>query len=217
MFSGVDPHALLLDVAQKKNLTVYFSLPSAPLYPGQRADGFLNFIGPLMPVYYNFVNRVLLDHQKRFKSFSHTMKGYYSADTTCLATLLVPLPPGAYPAIDLYSSLAKMIKTRGMKFVLSPSVILIKDPAVWTLQTHVAGFEALARLGIDIIAVREGRGAGKSAYYWETQAESQIAKVDPRLLKIIQYKNSSVKDDATFNQQYVGSANEVSKAINNVS
>ena len=207
MFSGIDPHVLLYNVAAEKKMSVFFGIPASPKKP----DGSIN--GTLMPAYYNFVNRVLMDHRVRYKSSSNILNlvliGYYCTDEQLLAFLLVPLPFGVYPYLKLYSNLAHIVKGFDKKFALSPYLDLRITPENWTAEAHVVGFEALATSGADIVAVQEGRGVGNGAYFWETQINDKIGQVDPKLLKILQYKDPSVKNDVTFKQMYSTSINQV--------
>ena len=205
MFSGTDPHALLYKVAENKKMGVFFGIPASP----KKADGTIN--GTLIPAYYNFVNRILIDHKVRYKT-SHknqVLKGYYCNDEQLLPYLLVPLPYGFYPYLKLYSNLARILKQFNMKFALSSYPDLRITTNTWEAQAHVAGFEALALNGVDIITVKEGRGTGNGAYFWETQINDQISQVDPKLLKVLQYTDPSIKKNATFNETFSTSINEV--------
>ena len=56
MFSGIDPHEVLLRAAQPLGITVYFGLPAAP----RQANG--DIWQEYLPAYYGFVQRVLMSH-----------------------------------------------------------------------------------------------------------------------------------------------------------
>lgn len=82
------------------------------------------------------------------------------------------------------------------------------------MTDHVAGFEQLAMTGvIDVIAVQEGRGAGKGCYYWENQIDMPVAEVDPGLARILQYMDPSITDKVTFRRQFTASNNMVRNVI----
>ena len=59
MFSGTDPHDLLLRAAQPLKFTVYFGLPAAP----RMSNGAI--WEEYLPAYYGFVYRVLMAHKAK--------------------------------------------------------------------------------------------------------------------------------------------------------
>ena len=59
MFSGVDPHDILLQSAQARNMSVFFGLPAVPRLPsGAIYEAYLT-------AYYGFVYRIWASHGKK--------------------------------------------------------------------------------------------------------------------------------------------------------
>jgi hypothetical protein len=63
----------------------------------------------------------------------------------------------------------------------------------------------MARGGCDVIAVQEGRGCAKGAYWWAFQANRTVASVDPVLDKICHYLDSKLKPSPTFAEAFSSS------------
>ena len=61
MFSGTDPHNLLLQVAQRQQMSVYFGLPAVPRLPSG------NIWWDYVPQYIGFVYRVLMVHELKYE------------------------------------------------------------------------------------------------------------------------------------------------------
>ena len=124
-FAGIDPHELLIHSATKRNVSVYFGIPAAP----HNADG-VTFLQNAFPAYYDFVSRVLQEHSSRYKntvtyikgeklSGYDVIKGYYSTDEACIA-----LMKSSNVHLPMYTSLGKMVRKIGKKFVISPYIDL---------------------------------------------------------------------------------------------
>ena len=64
-----------------------------------------------------------------------------------------------------------------------------------------------------MIAVQEGRGVAKAAYYWPHQVNMTIESVDPMLLKIVQYLDPSVPSNVTYAEQFTGSTRMLFEAF----
>ena len=71
-----------------------------------------------------------------------------------------------------------------------------------TVDENVKGFEALAKAGVKVISVTEGRGLGNGGYFWETQATKPIATVDMDLIESLTYKYPSISPNATFDDVF---------------
>ena len=228
-FVGIDPHLLLAESASKRNMSVYFGLPSIGTAHGQIPRDAL-------PAYYQLVYRIVHEHMARYSKLTtiwdeksqlskqakliDTIKGYYSTDEVLLASIPPPAKahklgsPSTINYVDLYTTLGHIVHTFRKKFVISPYIILNKSQGNFSVQDHVNGFETLAKTNsIDVIAVQEGRGCAKGAYYWPTEIHDTIKQVDPVLDQIIRYLDPTVAHNVTFSEQYTGSNNEVSPVL----
>lgn len=204
-YAGVDPHHLLVETASKRKQSVVFGLPGAPTKDGALAT-------PLMSMYYDFVFRVLQEHQSRYKTLTTTngpplydsIVGYTATEEICLSAL----SSTNNTEINLYKNQASLVHHFKKKLIVSPYVSLNKQ---WkcnsTLEAHVAGFEALAMVGTDVISVKDGRGSGGGAFYWETQVNSTLASVDPVLFHILQ--NQVLSPNVTFQEVFTASIQQV--------
>lgn len=222
-YSGVDPHRLLVERAALQNMSVYFGIPALPRTRPGRGDVRLD----LLPAYYQFYRRILEDHRRRYSmpmstkfrkhakpTLYDTIKGYYSTDEVCLAGVSSPMKRKSSSTSykDIYMELGKLTHQVKKQFVISPYILLNKFLLVdnFTLQQHVDGFGSLAETGtIDVIAVQEGRGRAKGAYFWPPQANTSIATVDPVLDEIVHYLSPRARKDVTYQDTFIASNQEV--------
>lgn len=213
-FAGTDSHSLLLEGAYDRNMNVYFGLPA---FPVDNAGGFDT---TLTDVYFGWVDRILYEHKQRYSrlisggiGLYSTLKGYYSTDEVCLAQVS-PGPTNQKGLGDfylsLYKNLGQMVRGYEKDFVLSPFIDLNLSELNATVSDHVRGFTAIANLGVvDVIAVQEGRGAGKGCYYWDTQIDLPIKSVDPMLYEILRYRQPTISSGITYRQAFSASNQEV--------
>lgn len=82
-----------------------------------------------------------------------------------------------------------------------------------SVSAHVEGFKKLARSGCDIIAVQEGRGCAKGAYWWNFQSNVSVDSVDPVLDDITRYLDPTLKAHATFSDAFATSNFELFKGF----
>lgn len=238
-FAGTDPHALLLEVAASRNITVFFGLPAAPqtsAYRGRQGAlqaSTVTFDDDLMGAYYAWVYRVLREHQIRYgsspvtrtsseaersfpggnslsrfqqKSLYDSLGGYYATDECCLAQV-----DAQSPYITLYQTLGRLVHAlpSNKKLALSPYIDLNRSQLNATVLQHVQGLEAIAATGeVDVVAVQEGRGAGKGCYYWATQRNVSISRVDPVLDRVLRYLDPSLRPNVTFGEACTASNQE---------
>ena len=112
----------------------------------------------------------------------------------------------------VYASLvaiAKLGVSGSLKLAVAPSIDLTTFGQNRTVDDHVAGFGYLVESSVDVIAVHEGRGYGKAAYYWPTQVNHTVKSSDPLLDRIIQKINPNWKENGTFQEWFTGGVNEV--------
>lgn len=82
-----------------------------------------------------------------------------------------------------------------------------------TVKAHVDGFKKLARSGCDVIAVQEGRGCAKGAYWWNFQRNMSVDAVDPVLDDITRYLDPTLRPHATFGEAFATSNFELFKGF----
>lgn len=216
--SGPDPHGLLLESAFARNVSVYLGMPSVPRSSDQKMDVQLRI------AYYAWIERVLLDHKNRYTSYRFqdfstiggirpktkkflydAVEGYYISDATNLGN-----PNESANLLSAYSALSRMSKSLvNKKTAISPFVDLTTFGSNQTIEDHVKGLQVLAKTGVDVIAVNESRGYGRSAYYWPTQENFPVSQIDPMLDKILHRINPNWKVNGTFRDGFTGSVHEV--------
>ena len=201
------------------NLTVFFGIPRATVTSPD------NFDPVFMSAYYELVERVLSDHKTRYskqqyhknhytnsngkptKTLYDVIGGYYIADSCNLGTV----EDGSNSYIKLYANLSRLIDkvSNAKKLAVAPHIDLNKFGHNKTIEEHVRGFKYVARTGVDIIAVHEGRGYGNAPYYWPTESRSLISSSDPALERVLKANIDGYKGNATFRDVFTGSVNEV--------
>ncbi|KAJ8315524.1 hypothetical protein KUTeg_007674 [Tegillarca granosa] len=229
VFNGVDPHELLLKSAEDHKMSVYFSLPPAP----RDESGITFYVKQFLQPYYEWVRRILLDHKNRYTNGKNrrknvtlygTLKGYYFNEDCPL----INIDQSSYQFIEI-ETVGNLIRNMapGKLFTISAVIDMNinlhgdsnksfkkRAPNNVIIDSHVKGFEVLANSSvIDNVAVYEGRGMGRGAYYWQTQVNSSVSKIDPVLDKIIRYRNPSWRENVTFGEVFSGSNQELFSAI----
>ncbi|XP_062601762.1 uncharacterized protein LOC134263434 [Saccostrea cucullata] len=222
--SGPEPHGLLLESAFGRNVSVYFGIPRLPRQSDKAVDM------QLMTAYYEWVQRVLLDHKSRytvtrFQDFStiggrtpttkkflyDAVVGYYISDEVNLGNV-----KEEQSIISAYSTLSSAVKSLvKKKTAISPMVDLTKFGSNKTIEDHVQGLQVLAKTSVDVIAINEGRGYGKAPYYWPTQEDLPISQIDSSLDKILQRINPNWRVNGTFRDGFTGSVHELFRALGN--
>lgn len=221
-FAGSDAHEILLESAIARNMSVYFGMPQIP-----RTWEFGDIDRELLPSYFEWVRRILGDHKSRYSNKTiavnwavaeapskpirttlyKALKGYYISDDVNIGTV------DRYgDMLMVYASLvaiAKLGVSGSLKLAVAPSIDLTTFGQNRTVEDHVTGFGYLVESSVDVIAVHEGRGYGKAAYYWPTQANHTVKSSDPLLDRIIQKINPNWKENGTFQEWFTGSVNEV--------
>lgn len=218
-FGGVDPRTLLLQSARDYNMSVYFGLPLPVIR--YRNGGIVNM--PNVVPYFEFLRRILLDHNKRYNingSASQgvlydTVKGYvWSGDflLTDVNTIIHEFGNTTYSR--LFGHIANYVHTNKKRFGISTFVQSNKFEGSLTLAENIAAFNSLAtECAVDVISVKDSRGSAFGALFWETQLNSQIDLSDVDLYRmLIHYYpfllfNQTVK---TYGYVFNFSINEVS-------
>ena len=171
LFTGVDPHVILLQAATNKSMDVYLGLPRAPARkPGQ-------VLAQYTQAYLEFVRRFLVDQAFRSGAppvdeqpsgrvhathNSTRLKGYFIGDEAQLFDLtnsshndVIPTSPDVTNMLTLYARLGALIRSHNRTAMVMTSIDL-RRRLNHTVAAHVAGFEALVKSrAADVIAVSE--------------------------------------------------------------
>ncbi|XP_013421587.1 uncharacterized protein LOC106181681 [Lingula anatina] len=206
-FTGADPHSLLLQSASSKNISIYLGLPRLPRVP-ESDVGFQMILS-----YSEWVYRALVDHKDRYGAkYSSTLIGYFSGDAYDLGDL-TKTSKGAVGSsseggqtptavIAIYREVTALVHYNGKAFATAPSIDLRKSHKR-ALTDYTRGMMLLAFLGVDVIAVQEGRGLGKSSYYGVNETRVPIKNGDPTLFQILKKNNPLLPETVTFGDVYI--------------
>ncbi|XP_052809288.1 uncharacterized protein LOC128237744 [Mya arenaria] len=202
-FAGTDPHELLLDAAHEYKMAVYFGVPGLPssAMKTQKLSS-----QPIFTSYSLFLERVLESHSVKYSNRS-LLKGYFLSDD-----FNMPMPSkGAH--FDILKYTYQTVKKHNKQFGVDNVVNTNKLLGGNQLGDIINSFRAIATQS-DVISVRDGRGSGLTALFWETQRSRDIQSVDPTLFNILQNKIPSLITNATtFQDVYNNSTSEVFDAL----
>ncbi|XP_045206607.2 uncharacterized protein LOC123558822 [Mercenaria mercenaria] len=203
IFSGIDPHELLLTTAAEHNMSVYFGLPLPPtLYKNGHV---LNTSH--MPAYYEFVRRILVDHRTRYSHSNSskeivlydTVKGYMWSDDILLTDIGKIVQPNNITYTGVFKILANHIHENKKRFGISTYVQSNKFEGSLTLEDNAAAFSSfVVKSDIDVISVKDGRGSAYGALFWETQTNSRIDTTDAELYQLLNYYYPSTMRNLTL-------------------
>ena len=218
-FAGVDPHQLLLQTAQEHNISVFFGLPHAILTYDR---GYPEIQTLLLTPYMAFIKRTTYDHKVRYSNMANedgailkdrytaslysVLKGYYIDDHFTLSDIYLL---ENYLIKEYYKPLVGMVQNVSKVLTVGVSVQMNKYERNSTMDDNVKGFEALAKAGVDVIAVDEGRGRGMGGYFWETELMTPIAVADKDLDTSLHYQYPSMKANVTFDDVFWTSIQKV--------
>ena len=199
MFSGVDPHVLLLQSAKTRNISVILGIPGKPEVT---AISVIN----LIPAYDNWIERVLKDHDTRYSmsTLYNTVYGYISRDEIMLSAVDSRL-------VQFYRTISDLVHVSKKKFIVTANIDLTRFTNNRTVTEHIEGFAKISNLSvnIDVISVHEGRGYGKAGLFWPTQLNQPINESDTKLLQILQRLHPMIKPNTTYNEVFTGSVQAV--------
>jgi hypothetical protein len=182
---------------------MYLGIPSLP------ADASY----PWLPDMYAFetvlklIARTLVDFKFRYGT-SNSLAGFYET----FEIFLPSINTDEKMMQEGYGRMNKMIKETlpGRKFFLSPYQTALRSQNQ-SMDVHKSGFMTLARTGVDIIAIQEGRGGGAVGYFFHQQNNTRIKDLDPLLHKMIRVNMPSVKDNITYTELYIASTRDMFK------
>ena len=217
-FAGIDPHRLLLESAFERNLSVYFGLPR-PVLTYER--GYPEIDTLLLPPYMEFVRRVTLDHKFRYShpytsdralprgkidTLYNVLKGYYIDDSLTLEDIYFL---ANYLSKAYYKPLVGIVHNVSKVLAVGVYVQMNRYEKNSTIEDNVKGFEVLAKSGVDVVSVDEGRGLGRGGYFWPTQLTTPISVADTTLDESLHYQYPSMKLNITFDEVFWTSIQEV--------
>lgn len=203
-FAGIDSKELLMPEASKRGMSVILGMPGIP---GELAAPW-NPDPELMPTFLIWLARVFADWDARFSSYP-AFAGAYEVNE---ASLSVGSPATLVAAYGQINAVWRRQFGTSKRFVLSPYVDtnIAQVGKGATVAVHVENFMLLAsQSGADLIAVQEGRGCAKAAYFWPQQVNEAIGSVDPLLLDVVLYLDPAAPANQTFAAQYVASTRQL--------
>lgn len=153
-FDHVDSKELLMAEAAERNMSVYLGMPGMPQQDGAQ----WNVDVALLPSFYEFTRRVLIDYVVRFQNYSSFKGVYQSQELSLGADSPDDMYPGTHPArsmqcrspsldairwIAVYQELAQLVKENlaGRVLVLSPYVDVNLSQINNTVADHKANFK----------------------------------------------------------------------------
>lgn len=199
-------------------MSVYFGLPQPPVsYKNSQVKGTSHLLA-----YDNFVQRVLLDHEKRY-SFSNsskelnlyeTVKGYFWSSDILLTDAGKAIGSRNETYIDIFKTLTKYVHKNKKLFGVSTYVQANKIEESLGLTDNIAAFTSfIMQCGIDVVSVKDGRGSANGALFWDTQYSSRIDTTDAGLYKLLEYFYPNIMHNRivkTFDYFFNFSVHEVS-------
>jgi len=231
---GIDPKELLLRTASRVDFSVYLGLPAFPYPPASPWSIDVSS----MSAYFGWVERTLLDWREKYgygdlsdksgagiggerdqkwAGQSFPLKGVYHPSEIDLS---IPASSSSY--LTAYSSIKRMM-TRlypTLLFAVSPYVnankMQVNATRTQCLDNHRQSMASLLSTGVDIVAVQEGRGVAKAAYFSKSQFDEKVKDVDPLLLTTLKYFRPGLKDDVTFADVYLASTRDLFALFRNI-
>ncbi|MDP9863737.1 MULTISPECIES: DUF4434 domain-containing protein [Streptosporangium] len=176
----------LLDLGDQFGVKVFPALPLAPRDPAQKTRAAQQGTKTLITL----TRRILQDYGARFQDrvslggfyqpFELQMREmrYTGSDDPEVAKL-------DHPTLRVYASQHEIVEQEmpGKPILVSPYMDARKRLPISASPKQVAaGFEALARTGVGIIAPQDSRGTGKVGLFWPDQRDDQV---DERLRTVV--------------------------------
>lgn len=165
----------LLNLGDRFGVRVFPALPLSPRDPAQSTRASERGTDTLTTL----TRRILQDYGARFKD-RPSLGGFYQP----FELQLREMKPD-HPTLAVYASQHGIVEQEmpGKPILVSPYLDARKRlPFSATPRQVAAGFEALARAGVGIIAPQDSRGTGKVGLFWPDQREE---RVDDRLRPVV--------------------------------
>jgi hypothetical protein len=219
-----DQLLLLLDATKRAGMDAIVPMPGFPHLPPPKT---WSIDTPAMGAFLVLVQRTTTDLCMRGGTY-RSLKGVYQSYESPISGSWADISYDWYertagvvhnttalhcPAIEVAAA-AEVTPTarrqrRRLQFAISPYWDVTRNSGDnITLAQSAAGIAAIAaQASIDIVAPQEGRGTGKSACYWEHQADLAIADVDPNLANY-----PHVDGTRSFREQFWASTTQLFRA-----
>ncbi|WP_406319408.1 DUF4434 domain-containing protein [Streptosporangium sp. NBC_01639] len=181
-----DSLAELLDLGDQFGVRVFPALPLAPRDPAQKTRAAKQGTSTLITL----TRRILQDYGARFQG-RDSLGGFYQPFELQMREMrytgsIDPVEAEKdHPTLKVYAAQHQIVEQEmpGKPILVSPYLDARKDrPISATPKQVAAGFEALARTGVGIIAPQDSRGTGKVGLFWPDQ---RADPVDERLAPVV--------------------------------
>lgn len=187
----------LLDLADRFGIKVFPALPLAPRDPVAPTRANPRHIGTLTTL----TRRILQDYGDRFRDRA-SFGGVYQPFELQLRKWE---EPENVPTLQVYAEQHEIVSQElpGKPILISPYLDARRHNGLGATPAEVgAGFEALARTGVGIIAPQDGRGTGKGALYWPNLNGQPV---DERLQPVV--------GDTTYREAYLAATRDYYRAM----
>ncbi|MFC4058519.1 DUF4434 domain-containing protein [Planomonospora corallina] len=177
----------LLDLGDRFGMRVFPALPLAPRDPAQTTRASERGVDTLTTL----TRRILTDYGDRFAGRASLGGFYQSFELQMRDMVYTGALEGSeeaakeHPTLKVYASQHRIVEQQmpGKPVLVSPYLEARKDKAFSaTPQEVAAGFEAIARTGVGIIAPQDSRGTGKVGLFWPDERDEPV---DERLRQMV--------------------------------
>ncbi|MFJ2028261.1 DUF4434 domain-containing protein [Streptosporangium sp. NPDC087985] len=181
-----DSLAELLDLGDRFGVRVFPALPLAPRDPGQKTRAAKQGTNTLITI----TRRILQDYGARFQG-RDSLGGFYQPFELQMREMRYTgsIDPAEalkdHPTLRVYAAQHQIVEQEmpGKPILVSPYLDARKQwPISATPKQVAAGFEALAKTGVGIIAPQDSRGTGKVGLFWPDERDD---RVDERLRSVV--------------------------------
>ncbi|WP_191896504.1 DUF4434 domain-containing protein [Planomonospora parontospora] len=187
-----DSLAELLDLGDRFGVKVFPALPLAPRDPAQATRASARGIDTLTTL----TRRILTDYGDRFAGRA-SLGGFYQPFELQMRDMVYTgAPEGAeeaardHPTLRVYASQHRIVEQvmPDKPVLVSPYLEARKEKGFSATPKEVAaGFEAMARTGVGIIAPQDSRGTGKVGLFWPDERDEPV---DERLRPVVGEKTN---------------------------
>ncbi|RBQ21385.1 DUF4434 domain-containing protein [Spongiactinospora rosea] len=190
----------LLDLADRFHMRVFPALPLAPRNPAQPTKADPRHIGTLTTL----TRRILQDYGRRHRDRS-SLGGVYQPFELQMRQMRFDGGESDNDTLRVYAEQHNIVAQElpGKPILVSPYLDARRRVGFGATPKEVAaGFEALARTGVEIIAPQDSRGTGKVGLYWPDERDSPV---DERLRPTV--------GETTYGTAYHGSTRDYYRAM----
>ncbi|MFI0423121.1 DUF4434 domain-containing protein [Spongiactinospora sp. 9N601] len=190
----------LLDLADRFRMQVFPALPLAPRNPAQPTKADPRHIGTLTTL----TRRILQDYGQRHRDRA-SLGGVYQPFELQMRQMRFDGGENDNDTLRVYAEQHNIVAQElpGKPILVSPYLDARRRVGFGATPKEVAaGFEALARTGVEIIAPQDSRGTGKVGLYWPDERDSPV---DERLRPEV--------GETTYGTAYHGSTRDYYRAM----